>query len=121
VHFCENPPSPEIFTKILCYGSFPFIEHARAESLLHLLKDNFANAHRVFIGNCPDKKLQSRFYGDSPFEPGTENDPDSPIGVWRTEEEFVDMAERCGWRASIHKMPAGYYAAHYRYDVVLTR
>lgn len=121
VLFCENPPTPDKFTKVLCYGSFPFIEHERSESLLRLLKDNFTNAERVFIGNCPDKKQLSRFYGDQPVEHGMENDPASPIGIWRTEEEFVDMANRCGWQAEIHKMPENYYAAHYRYDVILSR
>lgn len=121
VIFCEDPPTPDKFTKILCYGSFPFIEHERAESLLRLLRNNFANVEKVFIGNCPDKSQLSSFYGDTPFERGTENDPASPIGIWRTEVEFVDMAERCGWQAAIHKMPDKYYAAHYRYDVVLSR
>ncbi|NNJ93941.1 MAG: class I SAM-dependent methyltransferase [Halobacteria archaeon] len=121
VMFCENPTTPDKFTKILCYGSFPFIEHDRSELLLRLLKDNFANAENVFIGNCPDKEQMSRFYGDQPVERGIENDPASPIGIWRTEKEFVEMAERCGWQAEIHKMPEKYYAAHYRYDVILSR
>lgn len=119
VAFCENPISPLKFSKLLCYGSFPFIEHERAESALGLLNRNFPNLERVFIGNCPDKRLLAEFYGDRPFEPGTENDPDSPIGIWRTQEEFVSMANCCGWQASIHKMPSQYYASHYRYDVIL--
>lgn len=121
VEFCEDPPEPDKYTKILCYGSFPFIEHERAESLLRLLANKFTNAEKVFIGNCPDKDLLPLFYGERYFEPGTENDPDSPIGIWRTEREFIDMTERCGWQAKIQRMPEQYYAAHYRYDVVLSR
>ena len=49
-----------------------------------------------------------------------ENDPDSPIGVWRTQKDFVLLAKRFGWQASFRKMPAQYYSSHYRYDVVLS-
>ena len=121
VGFCENPITPQRFSKMVCYGSFPFIEHERAESLLCLLNSNFPNLERIFIGNCPDKNLLAEFYGERSFEPGTENDPDSPIGIWRTQEEFASLAERCGWRATFHKMPNRYYASHYRYDVILTK
>jgi SAM-dependent methyltransferase len=121
VEFCENPTMPRKFSKMVCYGSFPFIEHERAEAMLCLLKRNFPNVERIFIGNCPDKDLLAEFLGDRSFTPGTENDPDSPIGIWRTQEEFVSLAKRCGWLATIHKMPSQYYAAHYRYDVILSK
>lgn len=121
VEFCEHPITPGKFSKMVCYGSFPFIEHARAEVMLRLLNSNFPNLERIFIGNCPDRNLLAGFYVDRPFVPGTENDPDSPIGIWRTQEEFAALASNCGWRATFHKMPARYYAAHYRYDVILSR
>ena len=121
VEFCEHPIAPHRFSKMLCYGSFPFIEHERAEALLRLLKSNFPSLKRVFIGNCADKELMAEFFGDRSIEPGIEDDPDSPIGIWRTQDEFVSLANSCGWKAAIHKMPGQYYAAHYRYDVILTR
>jgi len=121
VEFCEHPTTPHKFSKILCYGSFSYIEHERAEALLCLLKNNFPNIKRVFIGNCPDKDLLAEFYRDRPFAPGLEDEPDSPIGIWRTQEEFISLAKRCGWLAKIHKMPGEYYAAHYRYDIILSK
>lgn len=121
VEFCENPVTPDIFSKAICYGAFAFIEHARAEVLLRSLAKNFPNIERVFIGECPDKEFIADFYGDRPFVPGTENDSGSPIGIWRTQEEFISLAERCGWRATIQKMPEKYFAAYYRYDVILSR
>lgn len=120
VDFCESPINPEAFSKAICYGSFSFIEHNRAESMLCLLKSNFPNIERIFIGNCPDKDLMEEFLGDRQLEPGAECNPDTPIGIWRTGEEFIEMANRCGWNALIHKMPKQYYAAHYRYDVILS-
>ena len=121
VDFCEDPVSPEKFSKMVCYGSFPFIEHERAEKLLVSLKNNFPNLQRIFIGNCPDKYLLGHFYGDRPFTLHTETDPDSPIGIWRTPEEFISLANACGWQATIHRMPHQYYASHYRYDVILSK
>ena len=121
VEFCDNPVTPQKFTKMVCYGSFSFIEHHRSESMLKLLHGKFPNLDRAFIGNCPDKSRIADFHGDRPFVPGTENDPDTPIGIWRTQEEFIRLAKLCGWHATIHKMPSQYYAAYYRYDVILSR
>ncbi len=121
VKFCEDPIIPDKFTKLVCYGSFPYIEHDRAEAMLCLLGCNFPNLDRIFIGNCPDKDLLAVFYGDRVFVPEIENDPDSPIGIWRTQEEFVSLAKNSGWHATFHKMPSQYYAAYYRYDVVLNK
>lgn len=120
VEFCENPITPHKFSKMICYGSFSYIEIERAEKLLCLLKSNFPNLRHIFIGNCPDKTLLSDFFAGRDVVPGIENDPDSPIGIWRTQKEFTSLAKRCGWKATIHKMPSQYYAAHYRYDIVLS-
>lgn len=120
IAFCENPVSPHQFTKLVCYGSFSYIEQDRAEKLLCMLRKNFPNLQRIFIGNIPDKDFLPEFYGDRLYIPGIENDPDSPIGIWRTRIEFTSLAKKCGWQPSFHKMPAKYYAAHYRYDVIMT-
>jgi hypothetical protein len=118
--FCEEPVTPHRFTKMVCYGSFSYLEQDSAEKILLLIKNNFPNLQRIFIGNCPDKELLAIFYGDRPFTPEKVNEPDSPIGIWRTQEEFISLTKRCGWQTTIHKMPSSYYAAHYRYDIILT-
>ena len=112
VEFCENPQSPEKFTQ---YG---FSDKQIAKRLLN---ENFPNIRRMFIGNCPDKDQMKEFFGDRNVVAGVEADPDSPIGIWRTQQEFISLAESCGWHGSIHKMPDQYYASHYRYDVILFR
>jgi SAM-dependent methyltransferase len=119
VDFCENPIDANKFTKVLCYGSFSYIESQRAEKLLVLLKSNFPNLKRVFIGNLPDKDLLHDFIRNNNFIPGTENDPESPIGIWRSKTEFLELASRSGWETIFHKMPDRFYAAHYRYDIIL--
>jgi SAM-dependent methyltransferase len=120
MNFCMSTPRPERFTKAVCYGSFAFLEQAGATEVLKLLRRRFTNVKRIFIGNCPDKKSLHDFFDGKDYTDGIEDDPDSPIGIWRTEAEFISLAERCGWRAEFRKMPTHYYAAHYRYDVVLT-
>jgi SAM-dependent methyltransferase len=121
IEFCENPLIPEKFTKMVCYGSFSYLETHRAERLLSLLADKFPNVKKAFIGNCPDKVKMPEFFGDRVIKPGIEDEADSPIGIWRTEAEFIKLANRCGWNAKSHQMPQAYYASHYRYDIVLSR
>ncbi|KTD33987.1 class I SAM-dependent methyltransferase [Legionella israelensis] len=119
VDFCQNPIMPQKYTKALCYGSFAYLEYNKAEKMLLYLKNNFPNLKRVFIGNCPDKEKMDSFFSDKTYVPGIESVPDSPIGIWRTQKEFVSLAESCGWQIIIKKMPSNYYASHYRYDVLL--
>lgn len=121
LNFCESPITPDRFTKMVCYGSFPFIDFDAAEQILFLLNTKFPNLERAFIGNCPDKDLVNIFYGEREYDVAILSNPDSPIGIWRTQEEFILLAERAGWNATITRMPTQYYAAHYRYDVILTR
>ena len=121
VEFCRHPVEPQRFSKALCYGSFSFLEADRAECVLASLSSEFPRLTRIFIGNYPDKDRFSEFFGDRPIQTGVENDPSSPIGIWRTQEEFGELARRTCWRAEFKKMPEQYYAAHYRYDVVLSR
>ena len=54
------------------------------------------------------------------FKLGTEDDTDSAIGIWRTHEEVANLASKTGWQISFRKMSDRFYAAHYRYDVILT-
>jgi len=119
LEYCKKAYNSDMFNKVLCYGSFSYIEHHKAEKILCVLNERFKNIERIYIGNCPDKALLSEFVKNRNFEPGSENDPDSPIGIWRTREEFTEIAEGCGWRISFYTMPDSFYAAHYRYDVIL--
>ncbi len=109
------------FTKAVCYGSFSYLEFERSENLLKVLFNRFPSLSKVFIGNCPDKDKIDNFYTEQQYVKGIESRPDSPIGIWRTRQEFVELGESCGWGVTISSMPDEYYAASYRYDVVLAR
>ena len=121
VAFTQNTVLAERFTKILCYGSFAYLEKEAANALLRNCFNTFTNAHRLFIGNCPDKDQIKDFFRMDDYVPGIEDEPDSAIGIWRTKDEFKAMAESTGWRAEFTSMPENFYAAKYRYDVILSR
>lgn len=121
VNFCLAPIDAERFTKAICYGSFSYLEHQQAETLLSSLRTNFSNLKCVFIGNCPDKTKVDDFFQDREYDKAVIEDPSSAIGIWRTQSEFVSLAQRAGWNAKFNNMPNKFYASLYRYDAVLYR
>ncbi len=112
---------PARFTKVLCYGSFAYFTESDARLVLTSLHDQFVNVSKVFIGNLPDLDRQADFFTDGLDHTSELKDPESKIGTWRTEAEFCELAADCGWSAQIQRMPEQFYAAHYRYDALLTR
>jgi cyclopropane fatty-acyl-phospholipid synthase-like methyltransferase len=120
VDFVRSWPGPERFTIGLCYGAISYLTTAEAETLLATVHERFRGVRRVFLGNLPDRAHVRRFFG-ARYRAGIEDDAGSALGIWRTVDDVQDLARRCGWQAEILRMPAEFYAAHYRYDVVLTR
>lgn len=114
-------PEPERFDKALWYASLQYFDRAQALEILSALAERFTNVRRLFIGNAPDRARMDAFFQPSTYRPGVEDDPRSDIGVWRTGEECIALAREAGWTAEITHMPPGFYQAHYRYDLVLTR
>jgi SAM-dependent methyltransferase len=119
VGFVTASGEADRFTKALCYGSFAYIPADDAATLLRQLRQRFRNVERVFIGNLPDKASAVSFFG-AEYVAGIEDDHDSAIGLWRSEDEFRALAAATGWHVAFHRMPAEYYSARYRYDAVLT-
>jgi SAM-dependent methyltransferase len=109
---------PDRFTKVLMYGCFSYFHDA--ERTLSLLRSRFPSVQRVFIGNLPDLSRVGQFFREGLPSPAVLRDPESKIGTWRTSDEMRELASATGWTAHISVMPAAYYAAHYRYDVLLT-
>lgn len=119
--YVRNESQPERFSKVLCYGSFSYFPDTTAQSVLKLLHDKFSNVERVYIGNLPDLNRCEKFFYDGVKDPDMLKDPESKIGIWRTEQEFRVLAEPYGWNVEFRNMPEAFYAHHYRYDVVLRR
>lgn len=110
--------TPTRFNKVLMYGCFAYFPDA--VGTLTRLRERFTQVERVFIGNMPDLNLADRFYYKGVPPESELTDFNSKIGIWRSESQFRDLALQAGWHATFPRMPEGFYAAHYRYDVVLT-
>lgn len=119
--YTEEETDPLRYNKVLCYGSFSYFRPEHAINILRELNKKYSNVTHIFIGNLPDKALADRFYGVGKVNSLELVDNESPIGIWRTRDEFIELAQDHGWSAEISTMPEDYYAAHYRYDVLLTR
>jgi len=112
---------PERFDAVLCYGSFPFFSAADGTTVLRELHRRFVNVRRVYIGNLPDRDRAHLFYAPGKDYAAELDDPAAAIGLWRSESDWTSLAQATGWRARFHRMPAAFYAAHYRFDVILDR
>jgi SAM-dependent methyltransferase len=120
VSFAKTFSHPERFTKAVCYGSFQYLPKEDAAELLCLLHARFAGLRTVFVGNVPDRQRAADFLGDGLGNTDLDS-YETPIGIWRSREEFLQLGATGGWRASFRQMPQEYYGAPYRYDAVLTR
>ncbi len=118
--YLEQEDEPERFSKVLCYGSFSYFSSENATNLLRSLSMDFANVECVFIGNLPDKEKAAEFYKREP-NMAELSDCLSQIGIWRTRDEFHELASNTGWKLNLTKMPSDFYSSHYRYDALLYR
>ena len=108
------------FTKVLCYGSFSFFDPSTCELFFNSLTHKFLNVDTIFIGNVPDRDRAKNFFKDKSHEELLDQFK-SQIGIWRSREEWQKIAEIYGWALDIKNMPTSYFAAHYRFDVILKR
>ena len=118
--YAAQAEQPDRFTKALCYGAFPYFSHDDVRNVLGRLSTRFTGIRRVYLGNLPDRALAHRFFQNA-YTEETLDDPLAPIGIWRTQEQLETLAACHGWRTEIVRMPVEFYAAHYRYDAILTR
>lgn len=119
--FVTDYPSKSQVTKALCYGVFTYFEKEKAADILMRLNRDYTALNRVYIGNLPDRdKARDFYYANIDFSKLID-DPKSSIGIWRTKSDTEKLALECGWRIEFIQMPPNFYAAHYRYDVVLSR
>ena len=120
-HYVNNAPDAVHFTKVLCYGSFSFFSETEANGVLDGVSRRFQNVRRIMIGNLPDASRAHLFYPKGKAFAGELKDRNAQIGIWRSESELRDFASAFGWTLTIVPMPSAFYAAHYRFDAILTR
>jgi SAM-dependent methyltransferase len=116
-----NEPTPERFTKVLCYGSFQYFSENDAKIVLDTINSRFTNVDLFLIGNLPDREKAHLFFGPSIPPEKLLNDPAAKIGIWRTKDQFKTLARKYGWQSTFSTLDPAIFNAKYRYDVVLTR
>lgn len=114
--YTERESSPEPFTKALCYGSLSYIADPDVARTLRSLHGRFPNIDRVLLGNLPDPARATAFSTAAMDM----TQPQSDIGVWRSPAHIAHLAGP-GWQVESSTMPERFFAAHYRFDLLLTR
>ena len=121
VSYVDSEANPERFTKCLCYGVFNYFSFEDAERVLSGLSKRFLNIQTVYIGNLPDRDRAHVFYPEDKDFSELLDDRNSAIGIWRSKDDFTQLAHKTGWDEDFYVMPKDFYAAHYRYDAILKR
>lgn len=121
IEYIRQENEPERFTKALCYAGFQYFPDHDAIEILGVLFIKFKNIQNVFIGNLPDKACVDKFYRSRKPAMNELSDPHTAIGIWRTKNEFEQLANKAGWKVRITAMPEKFHASHYRYDALLSR
>ena len=119
-HYVQNESETGQFTKALCYGSFAYFTESDARQVLRGLRHRFVNVSRLFIGNLPDGDRAHLFYPPEKDYTSELKDHAAQIGIWRSQAELYTLAADEGWVLTSTLMPSEYYAAHYRFDALLT-
>ncbi len=119
--FIARFKNKKTITKALCYGTFQYFSPLVSRKILMTLNSEYKNLDRIFLGNLPDKERAHQFYYKNIDYSDLLDDSKSPIGLWRTKDEFKKLAGECGWKVKFHQMPLEFHGAHYRFDAILTR
>ena len=118
--FLKQASDRERYTKLLCYGAFTYFPEDTARAILSELRQGYPRLGRVFIGNLPDTERADLFFKDRDQDPVLD-DHLSPTGIWRSRNQFAELARDTGWDIAFSQMPGEFFAASYRYDALLTR
>lgn len=119
--YLHREEEPQLFTKAMCYGAFPYFPQPLALEFLQLLHARFTGIEQIFLGQLPDRSRMDEFFTSRVRVPGEEDDPGSLMGIWRTQEQLTELAHRAGWDVRCSRMPTTFFSSHYRFDAILTR
>ncbi|MCK0109018.1 class I SAM-dependent methyltransferase [Flavobacteriaceae bacterium S0825] len=109
------------YTKGLCYGVFSYFEKESAERILRNIHDKYENINKFYIGNIPDRERASNFFYKDIEYANLLDDNQSSLGIWWSQKDFENLANKTGWKVEFLNMQDDFYSAHYRFDVVLTK
>lgn len=119
--YVKQEQHAEKFTKMLCYAGFQYLPDRDAIEILTIILNKFINIQTIFIGNLPNRDQAHEFYTSR--HPSLEelSDCNTALGIWRTKDEFTQLAVSAGWKVKFSTMHSAFYSSHYRYDALLSR
>jgi SAM-dependent methyltransferase len=104
------------FNKCLIYGVSSFLED---EIIYSICKEFLGKKNnRLMFGNVRELKYADHFYTKD-VDPSELNDTKTSMGKWRTRDWFSKLAKDLGTEIYFSKMPKGFYASKYYFDVVI--
>lgn len=120
-NFVLQEDRPEMFNRVLCYAAFQYFPDGMIVNLLKTLYARFLHVDQILIGNIPDLEQAARLFGDNLPDHATLKSNETPIGIWRSQDEIHGICSLAGWDTSFRKMPREFYASTYRFDAILRR
>lgn len=116
---------PAAFDKILLYFSLQHFSHAQATRLLLSAVQWLKPGGRFLIGDIPDSARTWNFFNtperEAIYFDGLKNEQ-PVIGVWYDKMFMEKLAHYAGFsECKIYDQPEGFFNAHYRFDVLLTK
>ena len=121
LEYLAQEENPLRFNKTVCFAVLSYLSDANARKVLKLVGERFVNVCSLFLGNIPDAECAASFFGADEISEAELNNPESQIGVWRTRQQMVEMAEEAGWQVRFQNMPHDFYQTTYRYNAILER
>jgi len=120
-NFINKGQNSSAYTKILIYGVMSYFDSNGLIEILTRIKKDFVNVNCVFIGNIPNRSKAKEFYDIRGVVDFDLDDNNSAIGTWWSPEELMKVCNQIGYKAEILYMPASFYGAKYRYDILLKK
>lgn len=115
--------SQEDFTKILIFGSIQYLSKSSLGDFLAFLYKKFTNVIYIYISPVSNKNYAADFFKKRNIDVNTVNldDVNSQFGCWHDPEEFMDIANKAGWKAREIPFENRHYQSFYRFNILLSR
>lgn len=112
-------PEATSANKVLIYGCISYLSKPEVRALLRDVKQSLRGLNTIFVGNVADRSKASEFFAARQVADFSLDDPQSPIGVWWDQAEFIALGAELGFSTQCVSMPNDFYGGSYRFDVVL--
>jgi|688.fasta_scaffold284443_2 SAM-dependent methyltransferase len=119
--FVKRCDDPQIYTKILIYGTMSYLPREVLIETIIKIKKNFINCEYLFIGNIPNRLKANFFFDKRSAGEFDLDDNGSSIGIWWNPEELKKICNDIGYKTKLLYMPHRFYGSKYRFDILLKR